>query len=119
MLNIVDIDNQRKTKLIRKRLGRDSQFVHDPLDPDSHYTWKFFVNFPDKLYREIPKTKTDEEIAELTLSDKLNYMDLQLPRERFLHITELVEVDPRYPNIEYMLVNPRVGPVYHGDYVER
>ena len=119
MLNIVDIDNQRKTKLIRKRLGHDSQFVHDPLDPDSHYTWKFIVNFPDKLYKEITKTKTDEEIAELTLSDQLNYMDLHLPRERFLHITELVEADPRYPNIEYMLVNPRVGPVYHGDYVER
>lgn len=119
MLNIVDIDNQWKTKLIRKRLGRDSQFVHDPSDPDSHYTWKFFVNFPDKLYREIPKTKTDEEIAELTLFNQLNYTDLHLPRKRFLRITELVEADQRYPNIEYMLINPRVGPVYHGDYVER
>lgn len=119
MLNKVKKDNDWKTRLILKRLGRDSNFVHDPLDADSHYTWKFFVNFPDKLYKDIVRTKTDEEIAELTLSDKLNYMDLHLPKERFLRIAELVDNDPRYPNIEYMLINPRVGPVYHGDYVER
>ncbi len=119
MLNKANKDNDWKTKLIRKRLGPDSNFVHDPSDPDSHYTWKFFVNFPDKLYKDIVRTKTDEEIAELTLSDKLNYMDLYLPKERFLRIAELVDKDPRYPNIEYMLINPRVGPVYHGDYVER
>ena len=119
MLNKVNEDNNWETKLIHKRFGRDSNFVHDPSDADSHYTWKFFVNFLDKLYKDIARTKTDEEIAELTLSDKLNYMDLYLPRERFLHISKLVEADQRYPNIEYMLINPKVGPVYHGDYVER
>lgn len=119
MLDKANKDNNLKTKLIHKRLGRDSNFVHDPSDADSHYTWKFFVNFPDKLYKDIVQTKTDEEIAELTLSDKLNYIDLHLPIERFLRISELVEADRRYPNIEYMLINPRVGLVYHGDYVER
>ena len=119
MSNKVNEDNDWKTKLIHKRLGRDSNFVHVPSDADSHYTWKFFVNFPDKLYKDIARTKTDEEIAELTLSDKLNYMDLYLPRDRFLHISEHVEADQRYPNIEYMLINPKVGPVYHGDYVDR
>ncbi len=119
MLNKANKDNNWKIKLIRRRIGPDSNFVHDPSDPDSHYTWKFFVNFPDKLYKDIVRSKTDEEIAELTLSDKLNYLDLYLPKERFLRIAELVDKDPRYPNIEYMLINPRVGPVYHGDYVER
>ena len=119
MLNKTNKDNGWKAKLIHKRLGRDSNFVHDPSDADSHYTWKFFVNFPEKLYKDIVRTKTDEEIAELTLSYKLNYMDLHLPRDRFLHITDLEEADQRYPQNESMLINPRVGPVYHGDYVER
>ena len=63
----------------------DSNFVHDASDPDSHYVWKFFVNFPDKLYKEIAKTKTDEEIAELVLQDKLCHFDLNLSRDRMLH----------------------------------
>ena len=117
MQNIINIHNKQEINKIKKRVGRESKFVHDPLDYDSHYTWKFFINFPDKLYKDIARTKTDEEIAELVLQDKLCYLHLILPRNRMLHISELIEDDPRYSSIEYMLIDPDSAPVYHGDYI--